>query len=281
VSKIKLTSLCALAAMLIVCAGEVPAQQSVYELLRMQNSKMIPLQPAWMGPLIQSDSRLSQSARVSFSNSYTSAGTHTVNYGNWHTVNLLAGNRVQINLVAPPYIQNHSAAMKDGFGDASAEVKYRIASGNAAHGNFALTAMVAESWPTGSYQNGAPSAVYYPTIAAGRMWGRFDLQTTLGGALPTGKIGAQGRQICWNSTGQVLAGRSLWLDVEDNATFNYGGSFDSRTENFLTPAFFYVLRRKQWKPTHPLFVVGGGMQIATSAIHTSNHNLIPEMRILF
>jgi hypothetical protein len=249
--------------------------------MRKQNTNMIPLQPVWMGPLMQSDSRLTQSARVSFSNSYTFARTHTVNYGNWHTVNFLAGNRVQINLIAPPYIQNHSAAIKDGFGDASAEVKYRIASGNAAHGNFAVTAMLTESWPTGSYENGAATAAYYPTLAAGRMWGRFDVQTTLGGALPTGRIWKQGRQIGWNTTGQVLAGRNLWLDVEDNATFNYGGPFDGKTENFLTPAFFYVLRRMEWKPTRPIFVVGGGMQIATSAFHAYNHNLIPELRMLF
>ena len=78
-----------------------------------------------------------------------------------------------------------------------------------------------------------------------------------------------------------LVGRKLWLDIEDNATYNYGGPVDGKTENFLTPAFFYVIRRKQWKPTHPIFVPGGGMQIATSRFRTYNHNLIPELRILF
>ena len=281
VNKIKTTSLFALAAVLMAYAGGALAQQSAHGQFREQNATMIPLQPTWMGPLIQSDSRLTQSMRVSFSNSYTSTGTHMVNYGNWHAVNFLAGDRVQINLVTPPYIQNHSATMKDGIGDASAEVKHRIASRNAEHGNFAVTAMLAESWPTGSYQNGAVTSAYYPAVAAGRMWGRFDVQTALGGGLPTGKIWEQGRQICWNTTGQVLAGRNLWLDIEDNAMFNYGGPFDGKTENFLTPAFFYVLRRKDWKPTHPIFVVGGGMQIATSGFHTYNHNLIPELRMLF
>ena len=55
--------------------------------------------------------------------------------------------------------------------------------------------MLTESWPTGSYENGEETAAYYPTLAAGRMWGRFDKQTTLGGALPTGRIWEQGRQI--------------------------------------------------------------------------------------
>ena len=242
---------------------------------------MTALQPTWMGPLIQPDPRLGQGLRLSFSNSYTATGTETVNYGNYHGLGMIASDRVQVNFIAPPYIQNNSATARDGFGDTMAEVKYRIASGNAAHGNYALTAMVTESLPTGSYLNGARTAVYYPTLAAGKMWGRFDVQSTLGGLLPTGKIAAQGRQIDWNTTAQLLVGRSLWLDIENNAVYNYGGPYDAKTENFLTPAAFYVIRRKAWQPTHALFVLGGGMQVATSAFHTYNHNLIPEARILF
>jgi len=271
----------ALAAGIAGSAWPAWAQESLYERFRGHNQSMTAQQPAWMGPLIQTDSRLTQSARLSFSNSYTSNGTQTVNYGNYHTVGLIAEDRVQFNFMAPPYVQNNSAGHRDGFGDMMAEMKYRIASGNAGHGNFAVTAMVCESLPTGSYQNGAPTAVYYPTLAAGKMWGRFDVQTTLGGTMPTGKIAAQGRSIEWNTTGQVLAGAHLWIDVEDNAIYNYGGPVDGKTENFVTPAAFYVVRRKAWKATHPVFVPGMGMQIATSRFHTFNHNLIPEVRVLF
>ncbi len=62
-------------------------------------------QPAWMGPLIQSDSRLPQAIRLSVSNSY--CPTQTVNYGNGHGIAVMAGTATQI--------------------------KYRIASGNAEH----------------------------------------------------------------------------------------------------------------------------------------------------
>lgn len=242
---------------------------------------MTALQPSWMSPLIQPDARLGQSMRLSFSNSYTSTGTQTVNYGNCHGLGVVAGDRVQVNLVNPPYIQNNSATAKDGFGDVVAEVKYRIASGNASHGNYALTAILVESLPTASYSNGALTAVYYPILAVGKMWGRFDVQSTLGGLLPTGKIAAQGRQIDWNTTAQVLVGRTLWVDLEDNAIYNHGGPFDAKTENFLTPAAFYVVRRKAWQPTHAVVILGGGMQVATSAFRPYNHNLIPEARIVF
>jgi hypothetical protein len=49
----------------------------------------------------------------------------------------------------------------------------------------------------------------------------------------------------------------------------------------VTPAAFYVIRGKNWKPTRPSFIVDGGMQIATSGFHTYNHNLITEVRMLF
>jgi hypothetical protein len=271
----------ALAAAFMASAAAATAQQSFYERFRAHNAHMTGVQPTWMGPMIQLDSRLTQSARISFSNSYTPARTHTVNYGNYHTVGLIFGDRVQVNLIAPPYIQNNYAPQRDGFGDAQVETKYRIASGNAEHGNYALTAKLTYNAPAASHQNGAATTVLVPTLAAGRAWGRFDVQTALGGVLPTGKIAVQGRAVEWNTTAQVLAGEHLWLDVEDNALFNRGGPFDGKTQNFLTPAAFYTVRRKEWKPTHAVVVLGLGMQIATSRFYFYNHNLIPEVRILF
>jgi hypothetical protein len=73
----------------------------------------------------------------------------------------------------------------------------------------------------------------------------------------------------------------VWFEVENNATFYFRGTHDGKMQNFVTPAAFYVVRRKDWKPTHPFFILDGGMQIATSGFHTYNHNLISEARILF
>jgi len=73
----------------------------------------------------------------------------------------------------------------------------------------------------------------------------------------------------------------VWFEVENNATFYNRGEHDGLMQNFITPAAFYVFRSKEWKPTHPFLIVDGGMQIATSAFHTYNHNLISEARILF
>ena len=87
--------------------------------------------------------------------------------------------------------------------------------------------------------------------------------------------------IAWTALAQAHATRHVWFEVENNATFFIGGSRDGKMQNFLTPAAFYVVRQKEWKATHPYFIIDGGMQIATSGFHTYNHNLISEMRMIF
>ncbi len=241
---------------------------------------MTAVQPSWMGPLIQSDARLSQAVRISVSNEYA-PGAQIISYGNNHGVSMIGGTRFQFDFDPPAYFRNHSAALKDGFGNAGAQVKYRIASGNAEHGNFALTAIVFHGFAPRAYENGSLSSYYCPKIASGFAFGRFNVQSTLGGFLPTGKIAMQGRAIEWNGTVQAHPNAHTWFDVEDNATFNVGGATDGKMQNFVTPAAFYLVRRKDWGPTHAAMVFDAGMQIATSQFHLYDHNLISEMRILF
>jgi hypothetical protein len=257
------------------------AQESHYERFREHNARMIALQPAWMSPLIQSDARLAQAVRFSFSNYRCVAGTQTTNYGNYHTLGLLVGDRVQVNLIAPPYVQNNSATAKDGFGDTQLETKVRVASGNAEHGNYEVTGKLTWNIDTGGHKNGAATSYLEPTLLAGRAWGRFNVQTLLSGELPSGKFALQGRQIEWDLTGQVHAQKNLWLDVENNANFRIGGPCAGKMQNFVTPAGFFPLRRKEWKPAHATYALGAGMQIATSGFHLYNHNVVAEARIMF
>lgn len=270
----------ALTAALAACASSALAQQTAYERFRAHNDAMTALQPSWVAPLVQSDSRLGQFVRLSFSSSYM-PGTHSLSYGNGKGFGVIAFNRFQFDFMPPSYFQNYSSTMKDGAGDTGTQVKFRIASGNAQHGNYALSAIVSKSFATGSYANGMATGIFGPRLAAGWARKRFDVQTTLGGALPTGKIAAQGRAIEWNVTAQAHASAHLWLGVEDNAAFNLGGPFDGTVQNFATPAAFYVVRPRSWKPTHAFVIFDGGMQIATTRFHFYNHNLISEMRVLF
>lgn len=165
------------------CAAQ--AQQSFYARFRANNETMTALQPTWMGPLMQSDARISQALRISTSNSYWP--TQTISYGNNHGLSIIALHRFQIDFDPPSYFRNHSPTLKDGFGNAGTQVKYRIASGNAEHGDFAVTAILYRSFTPGSYQNEMLTGAYFPKLAAGKAFGRFNVQSTLEGLLPTEK----------------------------------------------------------------------------------------------
>jgi hypothetical protein len=69
--------------------------------------------------------------------------------------------------------------------------------------------------------------------------------------------------------------------VENNSSFYFSGSHDGMMQNFVTPGVYYVVRKKEWKPTHPFMIFDTGMQVATSGYHSYNHNLISEVRLLF
>ena len=251
-----------------------------YRSFREHNADMLGIQPSWMGPLIQSDARLGQAIRVSVSDA-AFPGEQTLNYGNNHGVSLIANRRFQIDLNPPSFFRNHSCTHKDGFGNAGTQVKWRIASGNAEHSNYAVSAMAYYAFAPRIYQNQMLTSFYAPAVAAGRGFGRFAVMAEVGGILPTGKIAQQGRGIEWDMTAQAHPFAHGWFDMEDNVLFNYAGPFDGKTENFLTPAAFYMIRRKEWKPEDPTVVIGAGMQVATSSFHFYNHNLISEIRILF
>lgn len=270
-------------ALVTLCAASscvASAQQPFYRQLRANNTSIKEVQPTWMGPLIQSDVRLAQAMRFSVANS-SAAGTRTLSYGNNHGLSAIAAQRVQIDFDWPAFFRNHSSTRKDGFGNAATQVKYRIVSGNADHGNFAVSAILYHAFAPRIGQNGMQTSYYSPALTAGKAWGRFALIESLGGRLPTGKTALQGRTIQWNSTAQVHVSKYAWVDLEDNAAFSHGGSHDGKTQNFLTPVAFYTVRRSQWKPEHASIVFVCGMQIATSSFHSYNHNLITEIRLLY
>ena len=237
-------------------------------------------QPSFITPLVTADPRIVQYAKFSVAHQYTSTGTETVNYGNGRGAGIIVGDRFEFDFVPPPYIQHNSAA-EDGFGDTAVLGKFRIASANAEGGNYDVAFSLSHCFATGSHKNGASTDSFGPALTAGYAFRRFDVISSLGGTLPTGKIATQGRSIAWNTVSQAHIKPHVWFEVENNAAFFAGGKNDGKMQNFITPAAFYIIRGKSWKPATPTFIIDGGMQIATSGFHTYNHNLITELRMLF
>jgi len=255
------------------------AQQRGYPQFRSNNLSMAEVQPTWAGPLIQSDARLGQAIRFSVSN-FKMPGAHPIVYGNNHGFNVIVHRRFQLDCDPPSFFRDHSS-QKDGWGNAAAQFKMRLFSGNADHGNYAVSAIVYHAFGPRVQQNDMQTSYYVPSIAAGKAFGRFAVLTTIGGILPTAKVAQQGRGIEWNITAQVHSTPHTWFDVENNVLNYHGCTIDGMTQDMITPAAFYMFRRKGWEPQHASIVFDGGMQIAATHFNFYNHNLITEMRILF
>ena len=136
--------------------------------------------------------------------------------------------------------------------------------------------------PTGSYKNGSLDATILPAVYAGKGFGRFDIQSSLGATLPVADTVKLGRTVEWNTVAQYRVGKFFWPEIEDNASFFHAGPNDGRVQNFLTPGLIISkVKFNRDSNNHTALVFGGGMQFATTHFHTYNHGLVLTVRTLF
>ena len=235
-------------------------------------------QPHWMTPLVTVTPRLEQEFRSDFLVQQMASGDDLVNLGNGKGLELIPNERVELLLNVPPYLAHSRPELHDGFGDVSFVGKYRLLAGNEEGGNYILTVFLGGTIPTGSYANGARAGVITPTIAGGKGWGRFDVQSTLGAGLPTSHADIIGHAIAFNTAFQYHLFQKLWPEFEVNSTFWKGGTLDGRKQTFLTPGL--ILGRFRLHG-HLLMAVGAGFQIAATHFHTYNHAAIFTIRFPF
>jgi len=234
-------------------------------------------QPHWITPLATTTPRLEEEFRYDIGWQQSSSGALNENYGFSKGLELIPAQRVEIIVSPPPYIA-HGSTEQDGFGDVSFLLKYRLLAGNEEHGNYILTAFLGASTPTGQYKNGTQDATITPTVAAGKGFGNFDVQSTFGATLPTGDTDIIGRTLAWNTAFQYRVDRIFWPEVEVNSSFFIDGPNDGKKQTFITPGLV-VGRIHLW---HRLGLsIGGGFQIATTEYHKNNHNGILSVRFPF
>jgi hypothetical protein len=235
-------------------------------------------QPDWLAPLVTTSPRLAERLRYDIGWQQAPNGTVGENYGLSKGVQLIPEEHIELLIAVPPYIVHNQPAIKDGFGDESFRLKYRLLSGNAQHGNYILTLYLSGSAPTGQFSNGSKAALLTPTVAFGKGWGDFNIQGNLGVTLPTNDTALIGRTVGWNTAFQYRVLKVLWPELEVNASYFEGGPKDGKEQVFLTPGVLFgrfpLGRRLKLH-------LGGGVQIATSRFHTSNHNPILSVRLPF
>ena len=235
-------------------------------------------QPHWITPVATVTPRLEQEIRYDIFWQQQPAGYFAENYGGSKGLELIPANNVEVIVNLPPYLVHNNPKQKDGFGDESFLVKYRLVSRNEENGDYILTAFLGWSIPTGSHKNGAPHAVLTPTLAFGKGWGNFDVQTTAGIGLPVENSQAIGQPIVWNLTGQYRVLRKIWPEVEMNYTYFHQGPHDGQTQVFVTPGVVFG-KFPIWRRLG--ITVGSGVQIAATRFHTYNHGWILTTRLPF
>lgn len=247
------------------------------------------LQPHWVTPVITVTPRLEQEVRTDFVHYYNPGRRGIWNYDNGKGLELIPERHTEIIVNAPPFFDRSNGA-SDGFGDVSFLLKERFFSRNEEHGNAIVTAFLGGSIPTGKNANGSCCAIVTPTLAVGKGWGNFDLNSTAGGSLPVSNTKGLGRSVIWNSVAQYRLAKSgkarfFWPEIENNTTIFKGGANDGKTQSFITPGMIVgripLTHDASGKPGRLGFTFGAGEQIAYTHFHTANHYTVLTFRVPF
>lgn len=234
-------------------------------------------QPDWLSPVVTTSGRLKQEFRYDVWEQ-PSAGGNTWQLGGNKGLEFITSSRTQLLLGIPTYTAVSPGGPPNGFDDLPLMLKFRITSADRREGNYLLTFLLAATAPTGSHLYGLGDGVVTPTMAFGKGWGRFDVQSTVGISLPTGHTAKLGRQVVWNTAFQYQAGWKLWPELETNSTFHDTGKYAGRTQLFLTPGLGFGRTHLSGRFR---FSSAVGMQMAATQFHTYNHRLMISTRFSF
>ena len=231
-------------------------------------------QPHWPAPLVTTSPRVEQELRTDFVRQSLPGGQQSWNYGNTKGLQIVPFRRVELRFSPPPFITHTNPKVEDGFGDVAFRAKVRIYGSNEQHRNAIVTALLGASLPTGKSGNGSCCAILMPTLEAGKGFGRADVVTSLGGSLPVTNVAKLGRQFAWNNVVQYHAPGLVWLQVETNSTFYFGGSNDGKQQTFVTPGVIVSSIRLNGSggAVHLTLTLAAGEQIALTHFNTYNHS---------
>lgn len=240
------------------------------------------VQPDMACPFLVFCPFLTQGNKEQFTRQELPTGAHPWNLGGGFGPLFVLSPRFLIAPTIPKYMLNNNPAIANGFGDAAVMTQGRLFSGNKDHGNYTVDMAMQHTWTTGNGRNGNPSATSSYWLAAGKAFGVYDVQSSVGLTAPA-KAGVAiiGHPVSWNTAAQMRITRLLWLDVESNTTFYRGGTHPGQVQSFVTPGLIARgIHPKGFGPRNRL-VFGAAMEVATTHFHTSNHNLVLDWKFSF
>jgi hypothetical protein len=239
-------------------------------------------QPHWMTPLVTVTPRLEQEFRYDQGWQDRPRGVTLDNYGGGKGLELIPTSDTELIIGVPAYQERSNAAGRtSGFADETFLIKYRIAAQNEERGNYIVTGFLGVSLPTGSAAFTARERIVTPTLAVGKGWGTrdsgFDVQSTLGVAIPMGRLATLGMPFTWNTAVQAHAGK-LWPELEANYTYFRDGPNDGRSQLALTAG---LIAGRFGLGHRARLIVGGGYQKAVSSFRTFEHTWLLTGRVAF
>jgi hypothetical protein len=244
-------------------------------------------QPHWVTPLVTVTPRLEEEYRYDQLWQAQQYGNAIDNFGGSKGLELIPFQNTEIILGVPGWIAHNgklhhhtkkSKPASDGWADETFLVKYRLLSANEEQGNYILTAFFGFSAPTGDDDNSNGHFIFTPSIAGGKGFGNFDVQSTLGMSFPNGGLDRLGMPMAWNTAFQYHIWRFFWPEFETNYTWWPDGTRAGLNQLFLTPGL--LIGRI---PIHDRvgLTMGAGFQVAVTHQPQYNHAAVLSMRIPF
>ncbi|MBS0239346.1 MAG: hypothetical protein JSR89_13060 [Proteobacteria bacterium] len=224
-------------------------------------------QPDWMTPLATVTPRLEQEFRSDQFFEHMGNGGHLNVYDGGKGFEFIPTmtNEVLINI--PPYDERTHVKQASGWGDWPAfTIKQRLISANKQDGDYIVTAFFGVQAPTGDIPFTNDAWVVTPTLAAGKGWGDFDIQATVGVPIPLEHEDEIGTSIVTNVALQYHLGKYFWPEFEVNYTHWVDGARSGKDQLFLTPGL--VLGRFKVCDDSNL-IIGAGYQFAVTPKTTS------------
>ena len=237
-------------------------------------------QPHWATPVATVTPRLEQEVRYDQFWEYGPKGHELNSYGGGKGIEFIPAQNIEVILGIPAYQTRDNPGGSGGFADENLLFKYRLLSADEQHGDYILTGFLGLTLPVGSDYNTGHHEVTTPTIAFGKGWGDFDIQSTVGIAVPDDGAprNQMGTPVAWNTTFQYHLLTYLWPEVECNYTWYPNGEKEGLNQLFITPGLvlgkFVIDKRFGCS-------IGAGCQLAVSESPAYYHNFILTVRFPF
>jgi hypothetical protein len=232
-------------------------------------------QPHWMTPLVTVTPRLEQEVR--YDQYWESRGNGSsldiFDSGKGLEVIPTGTNEVLIN--PPAYQQKIVVAhpVSGWLDDQFLIVKQRLLSANEQDGNYIVTAFLGVTAPSGNANFTNGTWIITPTIAAGKGWGDFDIQATMGLGLATRNQSTYGNVLSTNIAFQYHIFEYFWPEFEINHTYWLNGDErGGKDQVLLTPGLilgrFQIYNRVK-------AIIGVGHQFAVLPNYTATSEQTP------